>query len=371
MTAHIAFCIDNSFAPHLGVLLQSIAMTSPQQNIKFHVLSNDLSLDSSEKLKKTTLDTNAHIIFHQIDDVQISKLSISSEFSERLSQVTYFRLLLPSVLADTADKILFLDADMLVLDSLEPLFSVDLRGAAVAVVEDFMNHGTKHCWDLGLQGAVYFNAGMLLIDIKRWRELNISEQCFALLEEGHDWPFNDQDVLNIVLEKQCLFLEPKWNWQLNVKRLATVTPTIIHYNGAEKPWHHSSILPYTARYLSMKSRSSFANYPLEYGLDSHDEQLLSSLINTNHCRIVIYGAGMKGRRLAAYIFDNLTDIHIECMVDQCPPVSWYKGIRVIDTIENHSNLPVLIASKAYAQEIIESLEKQGITNIIACCGDKL
>ena len=171
----LAFCIDDRFAPHLAVCLHSIQThLGHGMAARAHIIG-DLSPDVARRLGSMAGD-RLDLAFHvRVPD--FSHLHISPTFASRLSIATYHRLALPELLPGR-DRILYLDADMLALTDLTPLWETDLHGCAAAVVQDYFL-GTEKRWErLGLPHPEYFNAGMMLMDLDRWRKEKLAA-CVA------------------------------------------------------------------------------------------------------------------------------------------------------------------------------------------------
>ena len=91
---------------------------------------------------------------------------------------------------------------MIICEPLKQLWEVDLQDSILGAVQDFVNDKTKEA--VGLQSRdEYFNAGLLLINLKRWKELRIEEKCIQYINEHNGCiVHHDQGVLNGVLAKQ-------------------------------------------------------------------------------------------------------------------------------------------------------------------------
>lgn len=172
----------------------------------------------------------------------------------------YYRLFLGDVLPESIDRVLYLDADILVQGNLAELWEIPFDGNVVQAVPDAYAP-TQHLprlsridFDDGIRFSSetpYFNAGVQLIDLKRWRQERVGQLASALLwKYGEQLRFRDQDALNCVLVGSWRRLGPTWNlhelpehptsWhdggatgeQLQQARRR---PAIIHYIGW-KPW---------------------------------------------------------------------------------------------------------------------------------------
>lgn len=145
-----------------------------------------------------------------------------------LSPAAYARLYIGDICSDI-DRAVYLDTDLLVRGSLDPLFSADLDGAPVGMVQDpiFFDFKTRHSLqaakpkladfytDPSHGDSLYGNTGEVTIDILRWNQLGVKDQCLDLMKaDDHAHPlvyFYDQDALNLVLRDQWHVLDPIWN----------------------------------------------------------------------------------------------------------------------------------------------------------------
>jgi lipopolysaccharide biosynthesis glycosyltransferase len=192
---------------------------------------------------------------------------------------TYFRLLLPSLLPQSVERVLFIDSDTTVTASLTPLWNLDLQGKALAAVPE---HRIS-CLDHGYNYPDYFNAGVMVADLTRWRESNLLERGRQYAIEHPDrlrhW---DQDILNHVFKGDWLPLEDRWNacphlfglnadYDLSRESLneseseAIANPAIVHFAGPGpiKPWNARCRHPLKDRYLQAKKQTPWASTPLD------------------------------------------------------------------------------------------------------------
>jgi lipopolysaccharide biosynthesis glycosyltransferase len=138
-------------------------------------------------------------------------------------------------LPKTIDKALYLDVDMLVLADLYDLYKTDISQYILAAVTDprvktFDNHwgGILNYQSLGLNGlSPYFNTGLLLINTKKWRDSNVTDQIVATINANVKFAnYPDQYGLNIVMADKWLKLDDAWNNFVTVHHPA---PKIIHF----------------------------------------------------------------------------------------------------------------------------------------------
>jgi lipopolysaccharide biosynthesis glycosyltransferase len=174
------------------------------------------------------------------------------------STATYARLLLDELV--TADRFLYLDADTLLVAPLEPLFEVQLQARPLAAVREMYTptvsaaNGVLDWHALGLPGDTpYFNAGVMLIDLDRWRALDVGGTAISYLQEpARRVTLYDQEALNVALGGNWLELPPYWNvsryWYKAERRVAPHTDILArarihHFLSEDKPWLAGSAVP--------------------------------------------------------------------------------------------------------------------------------
>ena len=356
---HLVFCVDDNFCLPLGVLLQSLFETNSKA-MHFHVIGSGLSQANLSRLQSLQSPSRAFSFYNvQADDLQ--NVRISEAFAGRLSIATYYRFLIDSMLPESISRVLYLDADMLVTDNIDELYASNLSGNVAAVVEDAKLSQSQHSQLISMAGQQYFNAGMMLIDLNEWRQRDISATCFDMLASGHDWPYNDQDILNVALEGSVRYVSSTWNLQSHG---ITGHPSahIVHFTGAEKPWFFSSSHAYTEQYRGVLSRSVFGEFPLSHNLDDFDYQVVKKLNAqvADVSDIWIYGAGTRGRRLYHYINQNSPRVSVLGFIDK-NVVGETQGLTIVNNAKNAQNGHILIGSAAFYDEIRAELERAGVS----------
>jgi lipopolysaccharide biosynthesis glycosyltransferase len=161
---NIVCACDANFIAHLATMLLSFVENNERHRTRIFVLC-DGSLTGREKLA---------VMFdrHRVD---LSLISIEDSFlqglfvSYHIARVAYARLLMGELLPPEIDRVIYLDCDLIIRGDLSDLWNVNLEGKTVVAVREV----TDYIWHskLGLPpGAPYFNNGVMLIDLDRWRK---------------------------------------------------------------------------------------------------------------------------------------------------------------------------------------------------------
>jgi len=255
-TIHIAYCPDDGYAEPTCVSMASI-LANTKSKVHFHVISNRLSDENKAKLSSLSERFpygKWNYYGFEFDDKVLT-------IPEHLTVETYYRLFL-SAIFPKLERIIYIDCDTVVNGEIAELWNEDLEGKVVGVVTDIVD-SSKRSKILDLEyDWYYFNAGILLLDLKKFSELytldnlpKIISIVFNKYVENNE-PWNaDQEVINYLMkgEKYAKFLDIKFNFEdygyissnsqsQNCKCLKKWVdfynyPIIIHFIGQKKPWH--------------------------------------------------------------------------------------------------------------------------------------
>lgn len=243
---HIAFCVDENYFRAMGATIVSIVENNPDQAFMFHVLTFAASEAHQSRLKQLDerfpqVRTRLHLLdtadFRQFDDfLKFSYYSLS----------IFTRLVIPTVLQELTDRVLYLDADILCVGKLDELVEMEIGDDIAAAVMDVPKMVKRRVTALDLTHREYFNSGVMFINIRKWQEHCITEATIhALLQHGKKLRFPDQDALNIVLNGRTRYLPIRYNHIYDLigdlgNRVTAMQPVgnavLLHFAGSIKPW---------------------------------------------------------------------------------------------------------------------------------------
>lgn len=194
----IVLASDERYAMPLATTLRSIIEAGPvNAPFDFHIFSDGITEKTRNKILDSLPAGSASIRWIEVDMKPFREFSTIAH----ISRITFARFLIPDVFPETVSKVLYLDADILVLDDIAPLCRMELNGALLGAVTDYLDACLKRGEPLFAavpRVSNYFNAGVLLIDLGRWREEDIAAKAMAYLAAHPDTPYSDQDALNVV-----------------------------------------------------------------------------------------------------------------------------------------------------------------------------
>ena len=262
-TMDIACSTDRNYLKYCITMLLSLFDHHRGEEVCIHLLSNGLHAEDTEKVRRVTERFHAQLKVYDLDE---SLLSTFTQGQSYITSTTYARLFLPEILPAEITKVIYLDCDLLVLDTLTPLWDMPLESChELAVVEDSCSANPSHYERLQLpDGHRYFNAGVLLINLFRWRERGFTRLALELLGTTPlPLLYADQDVLNILCTGRTYYLPFRYNLQEPmlrrhlpemsddarkdvVKELSS--PVVVHFTYTLKPWLYTSFHPYRGHF---------------------------------------------------------------------------------------------------------------------------
>ena len=252
---------DDKYVQHCVLMLISLALHN--SDVKIYILTDKLSESNKILIKDEMKPYDVALHFIQVDSNIITSLPMPNNASLRhISLATYYRLFISKLLPAEDTKVIYLDCDIIVNNSLKDLWDTDINDFALGAVAQVGD--SEDCIRLGISETKgYFNAGVLLINLDYWRRHNVESRFLEYIALNRNKIiYHDQDVLNVVLHNEYKGLSIKWNLTSdhynpffkkyinkdksltdhqkteirNELRLLKKNPVIVHYVFIPKPW---------------------------------------------------------------------------------------------------------------------------------------
>lgn len=285
----IAMGADEKFAFPLAVTLYgALKHLSPGKGADVYVVDGGISTESRRRIEKVAKAANAEssLNFLTPDLRQLDRLPEST-----IGLMTYLRLFLPDLLHQKMSHVLYLDCDLLIRGDVStlwdfrdehPIGAVQEPGCPVVSSSDVLPN-----WQaLGLPpDAPYVNAGVLLMNLTRWRSDNIARSVREHCERYSTINRHaDQDGINAILCRDVRLLPPIWNLpsyfesDIVFERLSQQMPQeyvvsrfelirnarIFHYLGSRKPWRRGLFLASQFEWLSQAAECGWFETHSDY-----------------------------------------------------------------------------------------------------------
>jgi lipopolysaccharide biosynthesis glycosyltransferase len=245
----VAFAFDEGYAEYAQVAMESLLETHRRrEDLTVWALVPDIVLrERGDWLRRQFAGRATLTLLNTGDGFRDLPVSRGEE-QDYISNAMHLRLFLPQLIPARVRRLLYLDCDLLVAGDLSPLWRVPLRDAVLAAVQDawvrtfadFNGLPGGQAYD---PGSEYFNSGVLLINMRAWREQDITGRCLTYLAaHAHELRLPDQDALNLAAHDRWVRLPKRWN-HMSSWRLEPTEPEyepeearVMHFAGSRKPW---------------------------------------------------------------------------------------------------------------------------------------
>lgn len=279
---NVVYSSSDEYARHAGVSITSLFEENKSvETLNVFVIEYSISVKNKERLNCIACQYGRNIEYISFE--RFSHL-IKTDGSYNISLNSYARLLLADILPETVDRILWLDCDTVVTDSLQELWNMDLRGKSIAAVQDCGGF-----WqEIDIEGYYrYFCAGVFMADLDRWRQIGATNRCLDYIKskDGH-LDHVDQTVLNGVFYDDCVIIHPKYDvltptYVMPYKNLIAYfklehgyyskqeilesikNPAIIHFTSSNsgRPWEKRTKHPKAKIYQKYWKQSAWKDEP--------------------------------------------------------------------------------------------------------------
>lgn len=239
----IFYACDEGFVKYSVVSLHSMIVNAdPSFHYAIHILHSGISEETQKKataLSKDGFDVKFVDVserLHAINDI----LPIRDYYSN----TTYFRLFISDMFPQY-DKVIYIDGDTIVQGDISELYHHELGDRWIgACHEQAMvqtdHYGTYAEQVVGVSRHNFFNAGLLLINAKIFREKQILKRFANALAEYRFVVTQDEDYLNLICKDHILWLDQRWNTEAYCTFPYPIEEAkIIHYIMVSKPWHYA------------------------------------------------------------------------------------------------------------------------------------
>ena len=299
---HLLLAITDSYIIYCAVTLVSIFENNQDSRFCVHIICPDLKKENKDKL--------AHLFAHYDHEMSLVRFDLDKfqEIEKVKNRIpgkyhisVFYRLLMAEWLPEYLDRIIYLDSDLIVIDNLRSLWEEKMDDeTALCAIPDFVRIKDYHRLEINHLKHLYFNSGVLLINLNYWRLNSVGERYINYIcSFAEKLLYPDQDTLNVVLQGKVKYIHQKYNtmsfyfakeeylsvrvWYNDMKpiREAIKAPVIIHF-ASDKPWFKGDYLPYRDEWIRYLSMTEWKDMKIRYngGYKGRCKSLLRKIVYT-------------------------------------------------------------------------------------------
>lgn len=284
---HIVYASDEKFAEIMGVSMVSLFENNrDMEDIVVYILDSGIKSESKVKIEMVCK------MFDRALPIWIPAKDISKELNmkitlDRGSLSQYARLFVSSVLPSELSRVLYLDCDIIINQSIYELWNLNLEGKTIGALMDAFSEYYRA--NIGLKPSdVMFNSGVMLIDLEKWKKDKVEDELMNFISEHRGViQQGDQGALNAVLVDDIYCFEPRFNsvtifydftydemmiyrrppkfYSREEVAKAIESPVLIHYTTSflsKRPWIKGSKHKYVEHWIKYKKNSPWAEKEL-------------------------------------------------------------------------------------------------------------
>ena len=264
---NVVFAIDQNFIQHFTVACTSL-LEHNIDIIERILLIHDVKDD--KRLEKSYLYFQEKY-FMKIEEYHLnSSLFDKFKISHHISKAAYFRLLMPEILPNDLRYVMYLDSDIIISGNLGNILNMNFSKDTYkseelfeyylyAVDHKFNSEELERINKIGLKGNKYFNSGVMYINLKKWRDDQISNKLIEnAVKYNERLKYWDQDVLNLTFDLKWAELPCAYNVFFGDE--IEENSKVIHYITGSKPWHFNNTHPYKHLYWKYLRMTPFKYY---------------------------------------------------------------------------------------------------------------
>ncbi len=245
----ICFTVDNNYAKYTGSAVASVLSNANiDDKLTFYIISSDITEENKEKINNLKRIKDFSIVYIKPKEDEFSEFK-KIKTTGYLPLTSFYRLKLASYINE--DKIIYLDPDIIVNTSLKELYNTNVEQYFMGAIADI---GSKRYHKRNqLKQKFYVNSGVLLINLKKWRQENAEEIFINCAKDNQNvFILGDQDILNKAFDGKILKLDSRWNVQVSnytSRSNYSLKFNILHYTGPQKPWKYGAYTPFKEYYF--------------------------------------------------------------------------------------------------------------------------
>lgn len=286
---NVAYSTSDLYSELAATSIVSLLENSQDaEEINIYVINIGISDRHKNDLLHLVKNYGRNLVF--LDDLNVEEITQTKIHVGRWHISTFSRLFLLHVLPPDLDKVIYIDCDMIIRHSLQPLWNLDMEGAWCMSADDC--RGKMYRENIGISyDSIYTNNGLMVINLEAWRRNDVEDKFVDFINKYHgDITYMDQGVLNGVFQplKKVKLLpisynaqtvcynlgyeglqacrKPVWAYTKEEFNKGIADPVIVHFTSCfmsgTRPWFKKDHHPYREEFLKYRSMTAWKNQPL-------------------------------------------------------------------------------------------------------------
>lgn len=320
---NILYAADDNYAEIMGVSILSLLESNKSAEcITIYIVEDGISVTNLEEIELMITSYQREVVFIKKPDIR-GMLGVELK-TLRWSDSAYSRLFLKELFITypEVEKLLYLDCDTLIVDSLQRLYDTDISGYLGAACLECMSNMHKRI--IGARKTDnYVNTGMLLLNVKRWIEEDIQTVCgdFIRKYKGKT-EYVDQGVINgtvstrfkivsprynltalaydFTYEEMQIYRKPQFGYSKEEWQEAVNKPAVVHFTTSflsVRPWYEGSRHPYAVLWKEYHDKCPWKEEPFRVLKNRESRDKKERIYRKLPKWLAIHGAGI----LHAYV----------------------------------------------------------------------
>ena len=300
----ILYSSSDSYAFLTGISILSLLKNNKAaEHINIYIMDNHITDENKNKLRDVVEKYGREIQFVPMPDMKV-KTGLEID-TRRWNISTFGRLYMAGVLPETVHKVLNIDCDTIIVDSIEELWETDLTGKVVGGMLECINDRYRH--NVGMKdGEYYLNGGVIFLNLDEVRKCDYERKFTEyIVKYGDSLAYLDQDVINgPVPQDKKVKLSIRYNmlspyFYVNYEQMLTMrrsksfytkeayeagvkNPGLIHfttcYLDGLRPWIEGNKHPFLSEFLRYKEMSPWKDVPLQEDTRKKKSKLFSWMV---------------------------------------------------------------------------------------------
>lgn len=241
----IVFSTDDNYIEYTLISLKSLFKTANREK-KYDIVILYKELNETNRNRLLGLNFDTIRIYDVTEDIK----NCSFVLSNTLTETTYYRCFIPEIFKEY-EKVVYLDSDILIKKDIDEIFNSYIGNCMVGVIplvldDKYLNTNTN------FTSKRYFNACVLLFNIKACLERDFVKKCLNMINSGKKYEGNDNDIICSVCFRDNVVIDNRWCYNNVVLK---EEPWIVHFIGNKKPWieQYKDLTKYSVEWNELKN----------------------------------------------------------------------------------------------------------------------